>query len=213
MKKAVAYFRETAETLIVALLIALVIRAFVMQVFFIPSESMLPTYEISDRLIVDRLSLGIPNPFYDMNDSPIFLFNVPNPLYNTNFPLSNIRYIWKFLNPNRFDVIVFKYPKDPIGTRRDFIKRLIGMPGDTVALKNGVVIINGKPLIETHSMYQDNFNMAEIKVPQGHYFMMGDNRGNSADSRFWGFVPKDNIIGRAFLRIWPLNRAALLMGR
>lgn len=206
MKNFIAVVKETIETIIVALLIALVVRAFLMQVFWIPSESMVPTLMINDRIIVDRISLGIPNPLFDMNDSPIFLFNIPNPLYNTNFPLSNIRYIKKFKGLNRFDIVVFKYPKDPAGTRRDFIKRTIGLPGDTVEIRNGTVFINGKKLAEEHSMNEDSYNMAKIHVPKGFYFMMGDNRPNSMDSRYWGFVPEENLIGLAFIRIWPVTK-------
>ena len=209
-QKVTAYLKETFDTLLVAWLIALVIRAFFIQVFFIPSESMLPTLEISDRLIVDRISLGVPNPLYDMNDSPTFLFNIPNPLYNTSFPFSGQRYLIKFNELKRFDIMVFKYPKDPIGTRRDFIKRVIGLPGETLEIKNGFVYVNGKALLEQHSMNRDNFNMAKTKIPADNYFMMGDNRGNSADSRYWGFVPKDNVIGLAFVRIWPLNKLGFI---
>jgi len=212
MPKLKAFLKETFETVIVALLIALFIRAFFIQIFWIPSESMLPTFGINDRIIVDRLSLGVPNPLYDMNDSPIFLFNIPNPLYNTNFPLSGIRNIWTFSKPQRMEIIVFKYPKDPVGTRRDFIKRVVGLPGETVGIKNGFVYINGKKLEEKHSMNRDGFNMPSVKVPQGSYFMMGDNRGNSLDSRYWGFVPESNIIGRAVLRIWPLTKAGIIPG-
>lgn len=206
MDRIKAVIRETIETVVVALLIALFIRAFFMQVFWIPSSSMEPTLDINDRIIVDRISLGVPNPLYDMNDSPIFLFNIPNPLYNTKFPFSDSRYIVKFRSPQRFDILVFKYPKDPIGTRRDFIKRLIGRPGETVSIKKGTVYVDNIALQETHSMNKDKFNMKPVVIPQGMYFMMGDNRGNSADSRFWGFVPEDNIIGLAFIRIWPVTR-------
>lgn len=206
MKKFIAFVRETLETVVVALAIALVIRAFVMQVFWIPSASMEPTFNINDRIIVDRISMGIPNPLYDMNDSPIFLFNIPNPLYNTRFPMSGTRLIWRFRKPVRFDIIVFKYPKDPAGTRRDFIKRVIGLPGEIIEIKKGVVYADNQPLKEEHSMVRDDFNMPPKRVPKDCYFMMGDNRPNSADSRFWGVVPQDNIIGQAFIRIWPPDK-------
>ncbi|MCX5749576.1 MAG: signal peptidase I [Candidatus Saganbacteria bacterium] len=212
MEKIRAFIKETIETVVVALLIALFIRAFFIQIFWIPSESMLPTFEVNDRIIVDRLSLGLPNPLYDMNDSPIFLFNIPNPLYNTNFIFSNARNIYTFSRPKRMEVIVFKYPKDPVGTRRDFIKRIIGLPGETVSIKNGYVYINGRQLEEKHPVNRDNFNMPEVKVPEKSYFMMGDNRPNSMDSRFWGFAPEDNIIGRAVVRIWPLNKLSIFPG-
>ncbi len=206
MEKTKAFFKETFETLFFALAIALLIRAFLFQIFWIPSASMEPTFDIKDRLIVGRIVLGVQNPLYDMNDSPTFLFNIPNPLYNTKFPLSNVRYIWKYNNLKRLDVVVFKYPKDPIGTRRDFIKRLIGLPGDTVEIKNGFVFINGNMLEEKHSMFRDEFNMPKTTVPADSYFFMGDNRGNSADSRYWGFATDENIIGPALFKIWPLNK-------
>lgn len=206
MKKIFSFIKETVDTILWALVIALIVRAFLFQVFWIPSASMQPTYDINDRLIVERISFGIPNPLFDMNDSPVFLFNIPNPLYNTNFPLSSKRYIVQWRTPRRFEVIVFKYPNDPIGTRRDFIKRVIGLPGEEIEIKNGVVYIDNQPLVENHTMYYDKYNMKKIKVPKNCYFVMGDNRPNSADSRYWGFVPNDNLIGSAFLRIWPLNR-------
>lgn len=206
MKKLFAFIKETFETVAVALVIALIIRAFIMQVFWIPSSSMEPTLDINDRIIVNRISLGIPNPLFDMNDSPIFLFNIPNPLYNTGFPLSDARYLWKFKGPDRFDIVVFKYPKDPVGTRRDFIKRVIGLPGERIQIKSGVVYVDNLPLQEEHSMNRDKYSMKPVIVPNGMYFMMGDNRGNSADSRFWGFAPEDNLIGSAFIRIWPFYK-------
>jgi len=167
----------------------------------------------NDRIVVDKISLGLPNPLYDMNDSPIFLFNIPNPIYNTNFPLSGIRYIFKYGQPQRMEIIVFKYPKDPIGTRRDFIKRVVGLPNETIELKKGIVYINGKALKEVHSMNKDTFDMQPTKIPDGCYFMMGDNRNNSADSRLWGFVPAENIVGRAVLRIWPITSLSIIPGK
>ena len=210
MQRFNAFVKDTVETLVVALLIALVVRAFLLQIFWIPSASMEPTLMTGDRIIVDKLSLGIQNPLYDMNDSPIFLFNIPNPLYNTKFPLSDIRYIVRLWQPKRMEILVFKYPKDPIGTRRDFIKRLIGLPGEELQIKNGVVYIDNQPLIEDHTMAKDIYNMPKIKIPNGYYFMMGDNRPNSADSRYWGFVSQDNFVGRAMFRIWPVFKIGLV---
>ncbi len=210
MKKFYIFFKDTVETVVVALLIALVVRAFLFQVFWIPSASMQPSFDINDRLIVERISFGIPNPLYDMNDSPVFLFNIPNPLYNTNFPLSSARHIIGWRSPARFEVIVFKYPKDPVGIRRDFIKRVIGLPNEELEIKDGIIYIDNQPLEETHSMFRDNFNMKKIKVPSNSYFVMGDNRPDSADSRYWGFVPKENIMGSAFLRIWPVTKFGIV---
>lgn len=213
MKKIYIFVKDTIETVVVALLIALVVRAFLFQVFWIPSASMQPSFDINDRIIVERISFGIPNPVFDMNDSPVFLFNIPNPLYGRDIPLSGPRHMIEWRRPKRFEVIVFKYPKDPFGIRRDFIKRVIALPEEEIEIKNGIVYIDNQPLEENHAMFRDNFNMKKIKVPVDSYFVMGDNRPDSADSRYWGVVPKDNIIGSAFLRIWPLTKFGIISGK
>ncbi len=210
MKKAYLFVKDTVETVVVALIIALVVRAFLFQVFWIPSASMQPTFDINDRIIVERVSFGIPNPLYDMNDSPVFLFNIPNPLFNKDIPLSGSRHIVEWRRPGRFEVVVFKYPKDPVDIRRDFIKRVIGLPEEEIEIKNGMVYVDNQPLEESHSMFRDDFNMRKIKVPVDSYFVMGDNRPDSADSRYWGFVPKENLIGSAFIRIWPVTKFGII---
>jgi len=107
-----------------------------------------------------------------------------------------------FHGPQRGDVIVFRYPKDP---SRDFIKRVIGLPGDTVAIREGVVYVNGVALRETYTINAGFGDMAEQVVPPKSYFVLGDNRANSSDSRSWGFVPEENIIGKALFSYWPLS--------
>jgi signal peptidase I len=105
--------------------------------------------------------------------------------------------------PHRGDVIVFRYPLDP---SRDFIKRVIGVPGDSVEMRNGVLLINDKPVPEDYlpsDIVTNNF--ARVQVPAYDYFVLGDNRGNSSDSRVWGFVPRDNIIGKEVFSYWPLG--------
>ena len=205
MQRFRAFFKDTAETLFVALLIALVVRAFLLQIFWIPSASMEPTLMTGDRLIVDKLSLGVQNPLYDMNDSPVFLFNIPNPLYNTNFPLSDIRYIVKLWQPQRMEILVFKYPKDPLGTRRDFIKRLIGLPGEEIEIKNGVVYIDNQPIKEEHTMAKDAFDMPK-SVSGGIYD--GNNR-LTAPTAVLGFVG-DYFVGRAlFPHLWPVLKISI----
>jgi signal peptidase I len=157
------------ETIVVAFVMALVIRAFFFQVFWIPSSSMEPTLDIKDRIIVNKVS-------------------------------------YYFREPRRQEVIVFRQVAPEGAPKRDLIKRLIGLPGETLEIKDGVIYINGNPLEEKHPMNQDYANFGPLVVPPDAYFVMGDNRPASADSRYWGFLPKENVIGPAFLCIWPFSR-------
>ena len=203
---------DWTETLVVALVLALFIRAFFIQVFWIPSESMKPSLLISDRIIVNKLAYGIQNPLFESFKEKKFLYIIPNPLYGHPVPTSDLPYFWDFhKGPKRFDVIVFKM-FDGNGERKDLIKRVIGMPGERLELKKGVVYINGKELKETHPINNEYFDLkampatfGPVQIPEDCYFMMGDNRPNSADSRYWGFLPKKNVIGPAIVRIWPLT--------
>ncbi|WP_418790073.1 signal peptidase I [Phosphitispora sp. TUW77] len=111
-------------------------------------------------------------------------------------------------NPARGDIVVFKYPIDP---DRDFVKRVIGLPGETLEIRDSMLYINGEfveqPFLSPGLKYG---SYGPVTIPQGHYFMMGDNRNNSEDSRFWGMLPQENIIGKTLLIYWPLNRVQLL---
>jgi len=114
-----------------------------------------------------------------------------------------------FTKPTRGQIIVFM-PPPSAHSDQAFIKRLIGMPGDTIEIANGQVIINGVPQNEPYIAAPPDYYMAKRTVPPGNYFMMGDNRNNSADSHVWGFLPRENIIGHAVFRFWPLNRIGLI---
>jgi len=164
------WWRETIETILWALVIALLLRTFVVQAFWIPSRSMVPTLKIDDRVLVAK-------------------------------------FWYHFQEPKRGQIFVFKYPVDP---KRDFVKRIIGLPGETLEIHDGVVYINGEPIPEKYVLHRDSYSMDPVKIPDDHYFAMGDNRPNSADSRFWGFVPEDNVRGPVFFRYWPLNRIGVV---
>ncbi len=171
------WWREAIETVIWAFILAMIIRTFIIQAFWIPSGSMIPTLEINDRVLVAKF-------------------------WNLFFP------------PSRGSLYVFRYPVD---RERDFVKRVIAIPGDTVDIKSGVVYINGNPTDEPYVKHHDRWTMREsnifpqipFTVPEGKYFMLGDNRGNSQDSRFWGFVDIDDMRGPVFFRYWPLNRIGI----
>lgn len=166
------WWRETLETVIWALLLAFVLRTFVIQAFWIPSGSMIPTLEVGDRVIVLK-----------------FWYHLPK------------------IEPERGDIVVFKYPVDP---RRDFVKRIVGLPGDKVSIVDGTVYINDKELFEPYVKNKDTYDMPEIVVPGNKYFCLGDNRPNSQDGRFWGYVPEKFLKGPAVIRYWPISRIGLL---
>ncbi len=173
--------RENVQILAIALSLALLIRIFVAEPRYIPSDSMLPTLQVGDRLIVEKISYR----FHPPAKGDIIVFEPPAPL-QTQLQLQG-------------------YAKD-----QAFIKRTIGEPGQEVSVKNGKVYINQKPLDEKYIAEPPNYQWGPKQVPQNELFVMGDNRNNSNDSHIWGFLPKENVIGRAFFRFWPLNRIGII---
>ncbi|MDR3332269.1 MAG: signal peptidase I [Synergistaceae bacterium] len=166
------WWREVIETVVYAVVLALLLRTFIIQAFWIPSGSMIPTLEPGDRVLVLK-----------------FWYSLPN------------------VSPKRGQIVVFKYPVDP---ERDFVKRLIGLPGDTIEIKEGRVFVNSREIAEPYVQHPDNFSMGPELVPEKNYFCLGDNRANSQDSRFWGFVKEDFMRGPAVIRYWPPSRIGLL---
>ncbi len=116
----------------------------------------------------------------------------------------NIKFIYKVENPKRGEIVIFK---PPFKTRETYIKRIIGLPGEKIEIRNGFVYINNKLLDEPYILNRSHDNWGPKKVPKDMYFVLGDNRVNSSDSRFWGFLPRKNIIGKAMMILWPLNKA------
>ena len=182
--------REYFESIVIAVILALFIRTWVVQAFKIPTGSMENNLLIGDHLLVNKFMYA----------------PTTSDLERALMPIGTIR---------RGDVLVFKYPVEP---DRDFIKRVIGLPGETLALKEKKIYINGKPLDEPYVHFLEeprrNSELAEVTssdvrenygpvtVPPNQYFMMGDNRDNSADSRYWGFMPRDYVKGKALLIYW-----------
>jgi signal peptidase I len=192
-KKSVA--REYFESLVIAVVLALFIRTFVVQAFKIPTGSMEQNLLIGDHLLVNKFVLGPQR----------------SGLERALLPMKDIQ---------RRDVVVFKYPEDP---ERDFIKRVIGLPGDQIELRRKRVYLNGQLLDEPYVYYLENppplpqemdspasqgtsgdprEEYGPVTVPPGHFFVMGDNRDNSQDSRYWGFLPRENVKGRALVIYW-----------
>jgi signal peptidase I len=177
-------FREYAEAIGMALLLALFIRTFIVQAFKIPSGSMIPTLQIGDHILVNKLAYGIRVPLWG-------------------------HYLVDFGKVQRGDVIVFIFPED---RSKDFIKRVVGVAGDTVEVRGKKVYINGQQVADPHAHFEgdDPQNVlpasrddyGPTKVPENHLFVMGDNRDRSYDSRFWGFVNLDDVRGKAFLIYW-----------
>jgi signal peptidase I len=178
--------REYAEAIAIAILLALVIRTVIVQAFTIPSGSMMDTLLVGDYILVNK-----------------FLYGPEIPLLEWRTPALR--------DPHRGDIIVFKYPQDE---KRDFIKRIIGTPGDEVQVRGHTVFVNGKSLNEPYVKFSAvsasrsstycgyAYGCEPTVVPPDSYFVMGDNRDNSQDSRYWGFVKRDKIKGKAFLIYW-----------
>ncbi len=206
--------RETTEAILVALIAAMILRAFVVQAFRIPTGSMKDTLLVGDFLLVNKFIYGVRTP----DTIPFIEAKIPGPF---RLPA--------FKNPQNGDVVVFKYPEDP---SLDYIKRCIAVGGQTVEIRNGEVFIDGKPEGKQKDLgskydpedgrnvkytkmttplgkeyvirhYVDRYAQTEdfgpVTVPEGNYFMMGDNRDNSADSRSWGFLPQENVVGEALV--------------
>jgi signal peptidase I len=184
--------REYFESIVVAVVLALFIRTFVVQAFKIPTGSMEPNLLVGDHLLVNK-----------------FVFApVATDVERMLLPMREIR---------RGDIVVFKFPEEP---ERDFIKRVIGLPGDTLEMKNRQLFVNGNRLEESYAHYlfpqgddqSESFDVRSrygpVTVPQGHYFMMGDNRDNSQDSRYWGFLPAHYVKGRALTIYWSFEPPA-----
>ena len=172
---------EAIKTVATAGILALGIRTFVAEARYIPSGSMEPTLEVYDRLIIEKLS-------------------------------------YRFRTPERGDVVVFNPPQtlkaQNVLKDKDkdtaFIKRVIGLPGETIEVKMGRVYVNGTPLREKYIEEEPQYDYGPVTVPEDQYLVLGDNRNNSYDSHYWGFVPREKLIGRAWVRFWPLNRVGSL---
>lgn len=182
---------EWVESILVALVLALVIRHFVIQAFKIPTGSMRMTLIEGDRILVNKFIYGAKIPFTDLR-------------------LPALR------QPKRGDVVVFVYPEDP---KKDFIKRLVGLPGETVEIKKGNIYINGELCRDVPVYNRYYYNRPEtaygsegeaVNVPDDSYYVLGDNSASSRDSRYWGFVPKKNMLGAAILIYWPPNRIRII---
>jgi signal peptidase I len=182
--------REWTESIVVALVLALIIRTFVVQAFKIPSGSMEDTLLIGDHLLVSKFVYGMQIPFTEKR-------------------------ILRFKDPQQGDVIVFEFPEDRnkgYFSRRDFIKRVVGVPGDVVEVREKQVYVNGVKYELPQAIHKETDTipaeygprdfMKPVTVPAGSYFVMGDNRDRSYDSRFWGFVTDPEIKGKAFIKYW-----------
>ncbi|PYS95946.1 MAG: signal peptidase I [Acidobacteria bacterium] len=178
---------EYTQAAVIAFIFALFVRAYLVQVFYIPSPSMEDSLMVGDHILVNKFALA-----------PVSL-----PIERVFLPLADVQ---------RRDVIVFRYPHDP---SQDYVKRVIGLPGETVKIVNRVVYVRKAgeegyvPLLEPYSSHKDPGsvppgldNFGPLAVPEAQYFVMGDNRDNSLDSREWGLVPRDNIVGRGLLVYW-----------
>ncbi len=175
---------EYAKAIITALILAMLIRAYIIQAFKIPSGSMTPTLLIGDHILVNKF------------------------LYGTKIPFSGKR-VFMFKKPERGDIIVFKYPENP---SKDFIKRVVAAEGDVIESKNKIIHVNGSKVNEPYARHTDSSmrpmgieprdNFGPVIVPKNKYFVMGDNRDQSYDSRYWGYVDIKDVKGKALILYW-----------
>ncbi|MBE9101876.1 signal peptidase I [Vacuolonema iberomarrocanum] len=166
--------RENVQFFLIALVLALLVRVFIAEPRFIPSDSMLPTLEVGDRLVIEKVA-------------------------------------YRFRPPEPGEIVVFSPPpilQEEYGFEpsQALIKRVIGVPGNTLQVQGGVVYIDGQPLQEDYIAAPPGYGRSLIEVPEESYFVMGDNRNNSNDSHVWGCLPRENIIGRAIFRFFPFSR-------
>ena len=173
LRKPKSQIRELFETIGSAVLIAAFIMIFIARAYTVNGDSMLPTLQHGERLLVDKLS-------------------------------------YRFIEPSRGEIIVFKNPSN---TSEQFVKRVIGLPGDKVAITQGVVYVNDQPIEENYTFAPARIGFSPQIVPEGTYFVLGDNRNNSEDSRFGrvGFLPRNLIVGRAIWRYWPITQMDILL--
>lgn len=188
--KAKSSLRENIEAIIIAIIIAMFIRTFIIQAFKIPSGSMLETLQIGDHILVNKFIYGVKIPFTDGKT------------------------LIEVKDPEKGDIIVFKYPEDP---SKDFIKRVVAAEGDTLEIIDKKLFVNGQEIKdEPYAVHKDpriypgimtpRDNLKKITVPEDKLFVMGDNRDNSHDSRFWGFVDLKAVRGKAFIIYWSWNK-------
>ena len=180
--------RENIEAILVAIVLALFIRTFIVQAFKIPSGSMKETLQIGDHILVNKFIYGVKLPFID-------------------------RTIISLKDPKPGDIVVFKFPEEP---GKDFIKRVIAVGGDTVLIRNKKVFVNGKPVNYEQAQFTDpqvyprniqpRDNFGPVTVPQNKLFVMGDNRDQSYDSRYWGVVDLSAVKGKAFIIYWSWDK-------
>lgn len=167
------FIKETLSIVIIAFILAMILRTFVIEGRIIPSGSMLPTLQLQDRVMVNK-------------------------------------FIYYFKEPQRGDIIVF-HPPEVLNSKDDYIKRVIGLPGETVEMKNNRVYINNKPLSEPYLSEPINYTYGPVTVPENSLLVLGDNRNHSFDSHLWNaWLSRDQIKGKAFMIYWPLKEIKLL---
>lgn len=194
-------FAEYFEALFIAIILALFIRSFIVQAFTIPSGSMLQTLQVGDFLLVNKFTYGIRFPFTVKETKPEAASMWAR--YNVVLGPEMVH----IGDPKRRDIVVFEFPRDP---SVHYIKRVIGIPGDTIEVRDKQVYVNGERQVEPYvqhvrSMPGEGDNFGPVTVPEGKYFCMGDNRDESFDSRFWGFVDRSAIVGKAFILYWSMD--------
>ncbi len=181
--------REWFDAFLWAFVLAVIVRTLLFEPYMIPTSSMVPTFLPKDKIFVSKIHYGPRIPFIGFR-------------------------LWGFTTPKRGDIVVFIAPPDP---QKSYVKRLIGLPGDKVRIANGNIYLNGEPVSDPRISKRFYYNFGEygqekkeLVVPADSFFVLGDNSASSRDSRYWGFVPKKNIIGKALCIWWPFSRIKIV---
>jgi signal peptidase I len=194
-----SFLRELPVLLLVAFVLAFLLRTFVLQVFYIPSSSMEPTLQINDRMVVEKVTTR----FREPRHGEVWVFegdNMGGPPPGESGVQRVVRGVGQFIG-----VVP--------ASARDFVKRVVGLPGDEIVIEQGQVFVNGEALDEDYVVFDDESDFGPVTVPEDRLFFLGDNRPNSSDSRrSLGFVASDDLVGRAVVIIWPIDHGGLLTG-
>ncbi len=196
-QSALAVVRETAVLIVLAVLLAVLFKTFLVQAFYIPSGSMEPTLNVSDRVLVEKVSYRFGN--VKDGDVIVFVHDLPGVEPERSNPVA------------RFFTSLGQAVGVAPPSSRDFIKRVVGTPGDRITCRQGRLLRNGRPVSEPYlAPGATTENCTPVTVPSGKLYVMGDNRNNSEDSRTFGPVNRSSVVGRAFVRIWPLSHTGWL---
>ena len=201
-----SFILDLIKAVVIAIVLIAAIKIFLVETVAVSSDAMEPTLGVGDIVVINKISYGIANPFWGAAQTRRLVGLIPNPFFGRIYQLSRGRYFIRLKNdPRRSDLVAVRSPMKGLGGRI-LVKRIIGLPGELISMKNGTVFINGKKFFGKVKIAADRYNMQQKRVPYGSYFVMGDKRAASADSRMYGPLSGNDIVGQVMMRIWPVGK-------